>query len=549
MVVLDSLPVVLADAGATVLLGGVSWTVLQSLDRPSSQSFLAVLLTLTVWALFVSAEGVAQVLSVGLLTNAFELGQLFPVVLIPGLWTIYVLSYTGRGRGLTRRRLAMVAGLVVPPVGAMLVSFTGPSQSVAEGVAAAVVGVELLFISGLVVYSTYRLVSHGWNHPRITRGQLVLVWIGVGAPYLSSVLNETESKALTVGFFVSGLCLAVAVYRYPVMTPFPEADYVTRTRVVEALEEIVVVLDWDGHILDVNSAATETFGQAASTMIGDSVSTLAEGLSQRDLSPGATGIVTLQTTHGRRQFRFSVSVVEETTTSEDDGATPVARTVLLRDITDEQTREQRLTVLNRVLRHNVRNKLDVIMAHAEAMDDDEHHQTIRETATELVNRTQKARHAENSMAAITDTPEPADVTAVARDVAQTYRREHPTSDISVTCPDELRVTTHRTLLARVLEELVDNALTHSDRSDPQVEISVHENDGSAVELVVADNGPGIPERERQILADGTETQDEHRVGIGLWFVHWAVLQSGGELEFSENEPTGSVVTVRLSEER
>lgn len=234
------------------------------------------------------------------------------------------------------------------------------------------------------------------------------------------------------------------------------------------------------------------FGQSATAVIGDSVSSLFEGLSQRDLSPGATGIVTLQTTHGRRQFRFSVSVVEETTTPEDDGAAPVARTVLLRDITDEQTREQRLTVLNRVLRHNVRNKLDVIMAHAEAIDD-EHHQTIRETATELVDRTQKARDAEDSMAAITDTPETVDITAVARDVAQTYRREHPTSEISVICPDELHVTTHRTLLARILEELVDNALTHSDRSVPQVEISVHESEDSGVKLAVADNGPGIPD--------------------------------------------------------
>jgi sensor histidine kinase regulating citrate/malate metabolism len=62
-----------------------------------------------------------------------------------------------------------------------------------------------------------------------------------------------------------------------------------------------------------------------------------------------------------------------------------------------------------------------------------------------------------------------------------------------------------------------------------------------------DQGPGIPTRERRILADGTESQLEHGRGIGLWFVNWAVMQLGGALFFEENEPTGSVVTIRLFE--
>lgn len=64
-------------------------------------------------------------------------------------------------------------------------------------------------------------------------------------------------------------------------------------------------------------------------------------------------------------------------------------------------------------------------------------------------------------------------------------------------------------------------------------------------MVVTDDGPGIPERERTVLDSGTETQLEHGRGIGLWFVNWAVTRLGGELEFARNDPTGSVVTVRL----
>jgi len=67
----------------------------------------------------------------------------------------------------------------------------------------------------------------------------------------------------------------------------------------------------------------------------------------------------------------------------------------------------------------------------------------------------------------------------------------------------------------------------------------------AVEISVADDGPGLPEREQEIVATGIETQLKHGQGIGLWFVNWAVTQLGGDLRFQENDPEGSIVTIRL----
>jgi len=40
---------------------------------------------------------------------------------------------------------------------------------------------------------------------------------------------------------------------------------------------------------------------------------------------------------------------------------------IVEDITDRKRREQRLEVLNRVLRHNLRNQIDVIRSHAEVL--------------------------------------------------------------------------------------------------------------------------------------------------------------------------------------
>ena len=59
-----------------------------------------------------------------------------------------------------------------------------------------------------------------------------------------------------------------------------------------------------------------------------------------------------------------------------------------------------------------------------------------------------------------------------------------------------------------------------------------------------DDGPGLPEQERAVLAAGRETPLEPTSGLGLWLVYWIVTSLGGELVFPEVE-TGTTVAVRL----
>jgi len=78
---------------------------------------------------------------VGLIaSNQFNIGQLLLTSLIPGFWTIYVLSYTGRGRDLTRRRVVMVDGLVVALTGVGLFLLISLLQSTAVRAVASVIG-------------------------------------------------------------------------------------------------------------------------------------------------------------------------------------------------------------------------------------------------------------------------------------------------------------------------------------------------------------------------------------------------------------------------
>jgi two-component sensor histidine kinase len=545
------------DAVAVALLGSITWVAVQSRERPSAVPFVGVVGLLTVWSLaqFISELPVTSsetVLSSGtLLSSAASLGAFVSALAVPGAWTVYALGYTGRGIGLTRRRIIVLSGIVLPVIGGIAVVIgaivtTGEIPDVVLPVLASLAGFEILYLFGLFLYATYLMVGLARRNARVSNLQIAMILCGVATPYLVGLVGADGSAVtdgVTVGLLLSGGFLGAAMWRYPVLTGFPKADYVARNRVVERLQEAVFVIDWEGNVLDANAMAAGLFDRSTTDVVGDPIDSVAEGLDGADLSAGVTGTVTLGTTEGRRRFQYSVSAVSGRDPGRED-AEAVARAVLLRDVTDQQMREQRLTVLNRVLRHNVRNELDVVLARADRIDDEELREGIRESATDLVELGNKARRVEEVMTASTGPPEPVDLASVVESVAGKYRGESA-GEITVEAPEKLVVSSHRTVLDEVLSELLDNAIKHASTPSPEIEVRVRRGEEGMAELAVADDGPGIPERERRILAEGDETQLQHGRGIGLWFVNWAVTQLGGELEFSENDPGGSVVTIRL----
>ncbi len=540
------------DGIAVALLAWVTWRAARDRSPPNATAFAAMAAGLLVWALLSLLSEFPHEWSVG--AGMAAVGQILPIVFIPAIWLVYVLGYTGRGTGLTRPRIALFVLLALPLVGAAATFEGDPSREAVQRSLASLAGTELLLLFVVYIYAAAVFLRYGWSHGRISKTQLAAQFGAVSAPYVVGTWLDGSRivDGVTAGLLFSGVLLAISIRRYPVLTGFPKADYVARSRVVEALQEAVVVVDWDGHILDANATAEDLFDQSTREMIGAPMMSIVDGINDVDLSPGTTDTVTLRTTRGRRQFQFSVSTVEGD--DADSGGTPVARAVLLRDVTDQRTREQRLSVLNRVLRHNVRNKLDVILAHADHVDDEIHRTAIRDSATDLSSISRKARDAEAVMTDSNGPPSPVDLTAVAKEVATTAREDHPESNVSVDAPENLQITTHRTIVRRLVVELIENAIVHS--TDPvRVDIEVSTTTDGTPQLRVTDTGPGIPDRERELLTRAGETQLEHGLGVGLWFVNWAVNQLGAELEFEQASDEGTVVVVhfhdanRLTDER
>lgn len=212
-------------------------------------------------------------------------------------------------------------------------------------------------------------------------------------------------------------------------------------------------------------------------------------------------------------------------------------------------KEQRLrdqanftTVLNRVLRHNLRNSMTAIRGHtqmmAEQSADNEYSDRILNSVDELIELGDKARDLEP----VLDQAHPResiDIGSLAACVAGTVEEATPAASVTVEAAEVTAAV--RPNFEQALSELIENAVKHGGDS-PSVAVAVDRTPTDVV-VHVSDDGPGLPRQEREVLERGAETPLVHGSGLGLWLVHWIATTHGGTVE---STVTGEGTTMTVS---
>ncbi|MFB6178817.1 MAG: PAS domain S-box protein [Halorientalis sp.] len=324
-------------------------------------------------------------------------------------------------------------------------------------------------------------------------------------------------------------------------------------RMLNTVPDMVYALDESGHFLAVN----ETFESETEfdrQRILDSHVSL--GMSESDLERGRELIRDLLTDEHREK-----AIYEMEFRTQSGGVIPVENHIalltdddggfrgsvgVLRDISDRQRTERRLTVLNRALRHDLRNSMHVILANAELVErvisDPEitsKLRTIQRRAEQINSLSEKAREIEQTVGERTLPSKRIDLAALLEDQTAWFRRQYPDATIETTIPDHAWVEAIE-LVDVAVENLIENSIEHTD--DQHVEVGVDVGT-ETVTVTVSDTGPGIPAKERRVVSQGSETPLDHASGLGLWLVAWITRDSGGELVFEEDGQGGVVKLV------
>lgn len=303
-------------------------------------------------------------------------------------------------------------------------------------------------------------------------------------------------------------------------------------------------------IQSVNEAFERTFGHVEADVVGESINDVIVPPSEMDVATDISARVragepvreevTRETAEGLGHFQFQAVPLAD--------RDPLVVYGIYRDVTDRYRRERRLEVLNRVLRHDLRNHANVVTAAAEAIvesadaENAGRAETIRDATFELARISEQVREVESLVRqGQTDRAE-TDLAAVTSAAVDAVAAEHPTVSIRVDTGDAGAVHAVSAMEVAIFN-VVEKAAAHVDAV--AVRLSREHRDGrdwGVVEVHIPE--PGLPQDDIDIVRSGRETDLEHLSGLGLWLTDWVVEESGGELTFETAEDGGTVV--RLS---
>ena len=583
--------------GVNVTLGIVLLLIAGHTSRQYSgvgtRSFVACIVGLGVWT---AAGGINDIISVyelrspggGAILSAVEptssivgfglqgsrIADWVLQVVVPLLYALFVLAYTTR----TDRSERLLLFVLVPfgllrtggTMSSTLVSLVldllpaGLSETLLPLLQFAIA--ISLFATGAIVLLTLGQLwrtLHQYQHvsTQLTLSLAVIVPPVWFAERFFIALAETQvaRAAIPIPFVILSTGAAwLAVTRFGLFEELPAALAVARQDIVAGMPDAAFTVT-DGHyILDWNAAATDMFEREFSTVVGEDLATmLPDTFNIKELL--ARGQTTCRLPESDRVLEASSSRI----TDSDDRT--LGHTLIFRDITDSRQNARRAEVLSRVLRHNIRNRVDVATANLRQLTDNSAPDTVDEIATtvdgelsELRDLGGTAREIESVLQANQRTP----TRSVGELIRQAIEEVKYTQvvDDHQKCAGDISsvpvvidtppVETHANgeILIPVVRELVSNAVEHGGPT-PEPRVSVRLRESSDTEKVerwwidVADNGTGISDHEVEVFEGAEEEPLQHSKGLGLWLVWWGVDRLGGQVSFDTD--SGTTVTVEL----
>ena len=220
----------------------------------------------------------------------------------------------------------------------------------------------------------------------------------------------------------------------------------------------------------------------------------------------------------------------------------------------EQTLERQrdsLEVLNQVVRHDVRSALQRVLAYGELLQGDpgdsgeEYRRQVLEAGREAVDITETAGDVTEVLLRSEADRTSVDLRPVLAEQVEDVQAGHERAIVSVegSLPDVEVLADD--MVASVFRNLLNNAVVHNDKDTPEVTLTASATDG-AVQVRVADNGPGIPDGRRdRVFEESERGLDSEGIGLGLYLVRTLVDRYGGAVRVTDNDPEGSVFVVEL----
>jgi len=221
---------------------------------------------------------------------------------------------------------------------------------------------------------------------------------------------------------------------------------------------------------------------------------------------------------------------------------------VIQNIDEYKMKLRHFHLLNRIVRHNFRNKLQIVSGGFSQIDRQydgtKVFDQMRRAITELVRLTNWV----NKITSLTDDEENTDrvnVQTMLETEVEKYRSNYP--DINWELAGEDVYIDANPLLQKAVHELIDNAVRHNPHEELDITVSASENVADQqIDIRIIDTGDPIPDIEVAPLLHNEEPdQLKHGSKIGLWEVQTIVNRHQGILKLAENSTDRTVIEITV----
>ena len=490
---------------------------------------------------------------------ALVAGEMITGSLIVLGWVYLIAHYTDNEWAVRDRRIVVVA---LPMAATAVVYLVEALYAVSGGGGGLLVQDLAAWDSGFTLYSylltsltIVALVVRFRNERPIYRRRAALLALAplppalIAATYILGV-NPLSSDLTPAGYAMTTLIALVALEKYDLLEIVPLA----RETTVNNIEDAVIAVTDDGTIASINDPGKEML-YVTDAVVG------------RDIRDGLGGwppVVDAVRNGDEEQLRIDDTHVKVSLTPIETEGTRLGTVVQLKDVTEqvERTKELRekqrelerkneqLDEFARVVSHDIRNPLTIAKGHLDMVADEvenersiamiaDAHDRIESIAEDVLERARQGRQ----VAETTDV----DFVAVARSARDTTA----ISEANFECAGPSIVEADPARLQQLLENLFRNAVEHGSTSHPShasEDASEHGSEAVSVRVgplddeqgfYVEDDGPGIPEAERDRVFEYGYTHSDDGTGLGLNIVESIAEAHGWEVRVVEGRDGGA----------
>lgn len=402
--------------------------------------------------------------------------------------------------------------------------------------------IYVLPTSIMVIGSIFIIYKYSILHT-ISRKQSLIIGTGLMIGYISiSVESAVYTIHQAINIDVIGICIGVFIISFGLIKyNSKNQSPLTKTDIVQNIDDVIISITPSYTISDIIMGKDININVSKNDA-GKNIKNIFKSYDVNIVNMIDNNDSCIIKTDQQRYYELSVYEVVRDINVFLKNKNCQGHIMVISDVTEDKRNKEQINILKnifaRVLRHNIRNELNVIQGNIDIIKQNENInndkiQPIDNSTSNILRISNKARLVEKIINNRDEKVEFSSSNIIQKSV-NSILKQYPNVKIQVNIDDSFNFVAHEKF-NYVIYELINNGIEHNPSNIKKINIKSCTLNNKK-QVIISDNGLGISKSELEpIFNSSEETPLEHGSGLGLWIVKFIIDISGGSIDFEITE--------------